>query len=781
MQFRLKPIAAALTFAAMGGISMSAQAIEVAAGDLETALSGLANETGIQILFDANALKGARTTGARGAATAREALKQLLNGTNYSYTSGSNGTYVIKAVASTDNVTEMSPIRVRGATRSYTVRNTSAGSRTNTPIEQIPQSVIVVPKAMIEDQGVTTLSDALRNVSNVNAIDERDANNATFKIRGFNSATVVDGVAMPGYYPDQESLVGIARIDVIKGPAGALFGSAQGTGSAGAVGGGTIAISTVKANTDAEIRNVGLRVGSFSEKAANFDLNQPLSPVFAIRLAGEVSDKKSESNGVFFKKTALLPSLSWTPDADTEVVLRGRYLDSTTLDYSGLPPGGTVTNAAYTLPRSLNVTARGLPDTVNRAQGVNLQWNQNLNDAWKLSVIAAYNEALSDQRGVFPFPFGGAGPSYYLAGARMWARFKTTTLSPSLTTEFETANAKHTVNFGVDYEKTKDDEFMKYPPGMGYLSFTPVNYTNPAYPGWIEPIAPAVPDMRNSYTSSVAYLQDQIDVGRLHLLGGVRHSRIDVTDLYPAMGVNNVSSNTRNTPRVGATYEFTPQISSFVGYSEGIKVPILAKFAAPPKPEESRQTEIGFRLKDLGGVSATLAWFELTRKNAAVGDTANPGFSVQTGVQQSRGVDLDLRWQASAELSLIAAFTSQTAAIVQDTTAARVNKQLFNVPKQTARLAGHYDVSGGDWAGLGFGLGATYHSSLPGNTTNTFFTPAATIADAQLSYRLRDMKLGLNISNLFDKKYYMPSAYFGGGQVIPALPRTVSATANFSF
>ncbi len=225
----------------------------------------------------------------------------------------------------------------------------------------------------------------------------------------------------------------------------------------------------------------------------------------------------------------------------------------------------------------------------------------------------------------------------------------------------------------------------------------------------------------------------------------------------------------------------TPQVSTFVGYSEDIKVPILAKFATPPKPEESKQTEIGFRLKDLNGVSATLAWFDLIRKNAAVADTANPSFSIQTGLQQSRGVDLDLRWQASSSLSLIAALTSQTAVIVQDTTVARVNKQLFNVPKQTARLAGRYDVNGGDWAGLGFGLGVTHHSSLPGDTTNTFFTPSATVADAQVSYKLRDMKLGLSISNLFDKKYYVPSAYFGGGQVIPALPRTVSATANFSF
>jgi|CXWL01.1.fsa_nt_gi iron complex outermembrane receptor protein len=678
-------------------------------------------------------------------------------------------------------VTELSPIQVRGVVNRYTVSHASAASRTDTPIEHIPQSIVVVPKSMIEDQGVTTLSDALRNVSNVNSIDERDANNVTFKIRGFNSATVVDGVAMPGYFPNQESLVSVDRIDVIKGPAGALFGSAQGAGSYGALG-GTIAITTVKATTEAAIHRVGVRVGSYSEKAANFDFNQPLGSTFAVRLAGEVSDKNSESNGVFFKKNAFSPSLAWTPSSDTEVVLRGRYLDSTTLDYSGLPPEGTLTNPGYTLPRNLNITASGLPNTINQAKGANLQWNQRLSDAWKFSFIAAYNEAFVDQRGVFPMSFFGFPPGalQFLGGARMWDKFKTTTLSPSLTTNFQTGAAKHTVNFGVDYEKTKDDAFMIYPPGV-LLSFIPVDLRNPVFPAWVEPIAPATPDQKNTYTSTVAYVQEQMDLGRLHLLGSLRHSKIDVTDVNQAWGINNISSNSRTTPRVGASFEFTPQVSTFVGYSEGIKVPTISVFSTPPKPEESKQTEVGFRLKDLGGVSATLALFDLTRKNAAVPDPANPGFSIQSGTQQSRGVDLDLRWQATSEFTGIASFTSQTATITQDTNAALVNKQLFNVPKQTARLAGRYDIQGGSLTGLGLGLGLTHSSSLPGNTTNTFFTPSATVADAQLSYKLRDMRFGLNIYNLFDKKFYVPSAYFGGGQVMPALPRTVSASASFSF
>lgn len=84
-------------------------------------------------------------------------------------------------------------------------------------------------------------------------------------------------------------------------------------------------------------------------------------------------------------------------------------------------------------------------------------------------------------------------------------------------------------------------------------------------------------------------------------------------------------------------------------------------------------------------------------------------------------------------------------------------------------------------AGLGLGLGLTYHSELPGNSLNTFFTPAATVWDGQLSYVRGKAGVGLNVANLFDRRYYIPSNYFGGNQVIPAVPRVITITAGVRF
>lgn len=679
--------------------------------------------------------------------------------------------------------TTMPPLTVTDrASDSYEVSSTRSATRTETPIEQIPQSVISVTRKVIEDQDVHTLSDALRNVSNVSAIDPRDSNNSTFRIRGFQSATVVDGIAMPGYFPNQESLVSVERIDVLKGPAGALFGSSQGAGSYGILG-GTIALTTRAPESEAH-HEIGVRVGSHSTTGVNFDVNQPLSAETAVRLSGEYQDGKSETDGMFSRSTALFPSFSWTPNADTRVVLRLRYLDNRTLDYSGLPPDGTLKTAAYQIPRQRNVTARGLPDTTNESNGVNLQWRQRLNDVWNFQLVAGYNQAEVDQRGVFPFPFGGPGPFQLLAGARLWDKWEAWTFSPSLSARFDWGSAKHEVNLGIDYEKTKDDAYMAFSNGFGVLdlTFTPTDLRNPVYPAWVEPVAPSTPDQQNRYDSMAFYVQDQITIAdRLHLLASLRQSQIKVTDVNPAFGVNNKTDQSKTTPRLGAVYEFTPQISAFIGYSEGIKVPTVSIFTRPPKPEESEQTEIGLRLKGMGGITATLVVFDLTRKNVAVADPLNFGKSVQVGKQRSKGADLDLVWQATPEWRWLVAMSSQDPKVVEDTVAGLQGKQLFNTPKQTTRVATRYDFHAGPLNGLGLGLGLTHNSELPGDQNNTFFTPAVTIWDAHASYLVGAVRLGLNVTNLSDKKYWAPSTYFGGGQVISALRRGVSATASVSF
>lgn len=663
----------------------------------------------------------------------------------------------------------------------YQVRSSTAGTRTDTPIQSIPQSVVVVPREMIEDQDAQSVSDALRNVSNVNGIDPRDTNNVSFKIRGFNAATVVDGVAMPGWFPNAESMVNVDRIDVIKGPAGGLFGSGQG-GSSYASAGGTVAITTPEPGPTVS-RHIGLRFGNFGDRGLSWDLNQSLGSEWAVRLVGEVSDKDSESNGIFFKRTALFPSLSWKPNPDTQLVLKLRQQENTTPDYSGLPVQGTLDTSRFELPRSLNVTATGLPNTVQKSSGAILRWDQRLNAVWNLQLIAADNTASIDQRGVFVAPFGVApmvGSTTDLRGVRLWDKMRTTSLSSSFTGKFSTGQARHTLSVGADVERTRDDAFMTFSNGF-FGTLGNVDLMAPGFPAWVEAPTPAEPDQKNSYKSTVLFVQDQIDIGNWHLLGSLRHSNIDVTDVNPAFGYNNVSRNSKLTPRLGAVYDLNDQVSVFAGHGRAIKVPLFGFYLTPPKPEEFEQSELGLKFKDFNGLSATVALFDLTRNNVTVSDPITFA-AYQTGRQRSKGFDVDVRWQANPEWLWVAALTAQTAKTEQDdVNPSAVGKQLFNVPERQFRLAARYDARSGALAGWGFGLGVTYRSKLPGNAANAFFTPAAAVWDAQVSYQTNTARYGLSVGNLTNKKYFVPAAYFGGGQVIPALPRTVALTAKFAF
>lgn len=682
----------------------------------------------------------------------------------------------VAALAAQAQDASLKPVTVTAQPETYVVPASSSTLRDPAPIEQIPQSVVVVPRKMIEDQGVTNVTDALRNVSSVRGLDVRDFYNEQFRIRGFRAATSLDGAAMPSAFANLETTINIERIEVIKGPAPALSNGGQAAGAYGFTG-GAIAVTT-KSPEPVARREVGLRLGTRSEYGAFFDLNQPVNDTVGVRLVGEVQHNGSETDRVFFKRTSIFPSLSLRPNADSELLLKLRLSRRSTLDYSGQPPEGTVLPAAYTIPRSLNVVADGQPDSTSETDGVNLQWKQGINASWSYVVQLSHTTSKLDQNGVFTDDFfaPNPGPTYFLSGINLTQKVKSTTLSSTLRGEVVTGSVKHRLAFGADFDRSTD---------FGYMAFgavTPGLYdiSAPTAQAWVTPV-PNIPGAQdNKYRSSALFVQDRMTVGtNLHLLAGLRYTRIAVDNQWPDFGVSSNTKNSKATPRVGAVYEFTPQVSAFAGYGAAFAVPTNGIYTTPPKPEQAKQTEIGMRLKGLSGVHATVAWFDLRRVNVPTNDPANPGKSIQTGESRSRGIDADITWEVNRALTLMAHLTSQDPTITKDSVLT-VGNQLFNTPKTAYRIAGRYEFSG-DLKGLGMGVGLSHHSRLPGNVANAYFTPGATLVDAQVSYVTGGARYALSISNLADRKYYEPSAYFGGGHVTPANRRAVSATASYTF
>ena len=138
-------------------------------------------------------------------------------------------------------------------------------TRSQTPIAKTPQSVVVLTRRLLDEQGVTTLPDALRNVGAVRAMDARDILNGGLRIRGFDAGVIVDGVTLPGSFSTPESLAGVARVEVVKGPTGTLYGGSQAAGNNGFMG-GTVAVVTAAPEARAS-REVGARFGTRGDQA----------------------------------------------------------------------------------------------------------------------------------------------------------------------------------------------------------------------------------------------------------------------------------------------------------------------------------------------------------------------------------------------------------------------------------------------------------------------------------------------------------------------------------
>ena len=672
----------------------------------------------------------------------------------------------------------------------YVAPVSSMATKTDTPIENIPQTVVVVPRQVIEDQGATKLSDVTTNVSNVQHFDQRDFSTLTsFKIRGFNAAVVVDGVASPGYFSNLEPVYNMEQVDVVKGPGGALYSTSQSTGADSV--GGMIGITTKAPGPDAR-RQVGFRVGSYNDRAYFADLNQPINETLGVRLVVQKQSADSETDRVSSQQTFIAPSLALNIDRDRKFVLRLKHVENDWHDSVGLP--------TQTAARNGNLTAEGIPKSTMNADSINAHYTQRLNDTWKFDFVVAETRAKFDQRAMFYLTPGGA------ESARLNSDMKTSVISPSLTAKFDVGTSKHTLLLGTEQVKTRDHGYVVsnstdvfgFPAWAFCASGFGCTYTNYSapYAAWVEPTAPTDPYNKISSTTNAVYVQDQIDIDRWHLQAGLRYAQTELNDYYgndPAIAVYNAlglpaSAHDRTTklnkvlPRFGAVYDLTPHASLFTGYGQGMKVPMYGTYQQPIKAEESEQTEVGVRLKDWNGISATLAWFDLTRTN--VPTSGSDGYTYQVGKQNSKGIDLNLAWKASKSLTVLAGLSDQKAITVENQySPASIGKFLQNVPAQTARLAMRYDIRGGDLAGLGFGLGLRHHSKLAADSSNTNFTPPVTVYDSQVSYRMKGVSLNLAINNLLDKKYVVPSSQSSsaGPLYFPAPGRTAMLTATMDF
>ena len=670
----------------------------------------------------------------------------------------------------------------------YFVPEASTATRTNTPLLDVPQSIQVIPQQVLEDQQVTELDEALRNVSGVVA-DSSEGAGFQVALRGFVGARVLrdgfslsasDALSNTGLLTLPET-ANIEQIEVLKGPASILYGEVQP--------GGVINLVTERP-TDEPLYEVGLRANSRSAFRVQTDLSDWMTPDGRVRYRLNALVERDDDFRDFdqtLQREFIAPVLSWKISDHTDLTLDLEYLSDERPNDSGLLALG---DRVIDVPRD-RIT--GEPDDqAERAfftAGYRLE--HRFSDRWTLRNALRYSSQDYNSSAFVPVSFDEtSGIVRRVDSATEWDQ-DYYGLQTDLMGKFETGSVSHTLLFGVDFSRNRSDINNR----LNLSNLSPLDIFNPIYgnvqrlPFGEQLVAGRV---QNVTTSRLGiFLQDQIDLSEnLKLLAGVRYDTISQDVDNAPSGFDPAGSESSQavddfTPRLGLVYQPIPELSLYTSYSRSFTPSNATDVAGNLlEPEKGEGFEIGLKTELFDRrLIATLAYFDITKQNVATLDPNAPALvnaSVATGEQRSQGIELDISGEILPGWNVIANYAYIDARVTQDNLIPTGNG-LTGIPEHSASLWTTYTLQQGDLAGLGFGLGLTYVDERPGDLENSFTLDDYLTTDAAVFYERDDFRLGLNFKNIFDINFIqgIPISRIRG--IEPGDPFTVVGSFSFRF
>lgn len=686
-----------------------------------------------------------------------------------------------ESTAETPEDEEPIELVVTGEQDTYRVPEASGATRTDTPIRDIPQSIQVIPRQVLEDQQVIRLTDAIRNVSGVVESDTFAGTNDNVNIRGFDfNSTFRDGLRETGFL--LRELANIEQIEILKGPASVLYGNAEP--------GGIINLVTKKPLATPYYFGQ-FSIGNFSYYRSAIDLSGPLYPdeTLLYRLNVAYENAGSFRDFVDSERFFVGPVFDLKLGDRTNLLFNVSYLnDERTFDQGIVAFGQGIADVPYS--RFLGEPGdERITEEVNVGYRLEHRFNDNLTlrNAFRYTSQDAFDYRaqpleVDEETGELTRNFR-SNDDYR----------ETYSLQTDLVGEFVTGSIEHTLLFGFDFARQKSDGSQRrLPEGL-----TPsINIFDPVYNVTPRPalseLTDVVRDGKDNVNALGIYLQDQIafsDNFKL-LLGG----RFDVVD----QDVFDRLSDTRTlqydeafTPRIGVVYQPSEPISLYASYSRSF-APNFAQRADLTflPPERGTQYEVGIKADFNERLSATLAAYQITKTNIATPDPNDPdGFSIPIGEQRSRGIELDVSGEILPGWNIVAAYGYTDAEITESSDspdALIVGSRVPRVPEHKASLWTTYQFLQGDLEGLGFGLGLYYLSDRVGGdiptltSDDTFTLPSYLRTDAAIYYKRDNWRAAINFENIFGVRY-VESFNFGRNTVIPAAPFTVIGTLSIEF
>lgn len=662
------------------------------------------------------------------------------------------------ALADTASATDLDAITVYGRRIGRIPGETA--TKSGAPVLQTPFAVNIVPRELLDLRNVSNIGEAAETISGVQRTIGFSGNQR-FRIRGFQAvSTLRDGFRQSVSQPEID-LQGVDSIEVLKGPASALYGRFEP--------GGVINFVSKRPQEDAA-HVATFTAGAYDYARAGLDLNAPLRADGSLlgRFNVGYEDAGSFRDGIDNRQLYVAPVIDWRPDADTSLLLRAEYLDRDAAFDRGLGNSSRFLD----LPLGRNFGEEFM--RIEKQQwSVGAEFNRQLTSDWRLRMGGFVSDVDVPREEFFNYGFPAlAGNAVNRNFVSYHERQRDVTLQAELYGAFDTGAIRHTLLVGGEHV---DDRLHFLDGRIAYGQ--PIDLYAPVPTGRPDAYEPTG-DSRYAYRTRALYLQDELAWQRWRLLLGGRFEHTQTESFYtggidPAI----VRKDSPFSPRAGLTFLVTPDLSLYTSWARSFRNEAdagLLESGITPKPTRGDQLEAGLKSLLLDGrMEATFAVFDLRKRDAVVADPVDWNLVVQTGELQVRGVEAEVSARPVDPWTLIASYAYSDATIREDTDALLVGNRLAGVPRHQASVWTSWTFAGA-LSGLTLGGGVFHASEQAATTANSFMLPGYTRLDLNARYAFGNgLELLLNVDNVTDRRYFITGGF---SQIYPQAPRTARVT-----
>lgn len=801
--------------------------IDLPAQPLDKSINTLARQTGSLILFNTDAAQAIQAPALHQHLSVEQALRLLIAGTRLTLSQTAEGQYLVGlpsapvegalVLDASSVIARQSATNLTEGSHSYSVGSTTVGSKVAQSIKEVPHSVSVVTRQRIEDQNLTTLTDALDKTTGVTlqkngATGSSLGNDTNFFSRGFAVSNIqFDGgapmdTAISGYGSiSQLDLAQYDHVEFLRGVDGLYSGSGNP--------GGTINLVRKRALDHNQLK-FSASAGSWDTYRSELDVTGPLTDSGNIRGRAGMTYQNNQFfyDGANMEKHLYYGSLEFDLSPDTLLTVGASYQENEGIpNFGGLPRYKNGDDIGLSRKTAYLASWGSVHEKTKQAY---LKLDHNFNEDWVWTTDLTYLDM--DRNGNSLFANGAVDP---LTGTgTRWLNFPAKTglerkgINSYVKGGFDLFDLRHDVLVGADYSHADGYTVQRW----GLLNGTPIDIFNP--------VTPANPGSTPNKTDDNItekygyYGMTRLSLtDRTKLILGARVATYKYRDVEvffddfgnvlddPAPYHRRMKEQGVTTPYAGLTYDLTPQWTTYVSYAETYK-PQFLQVGYPNQALDaatSKNYEIG--LKGLlfdDKVNTSFAVYRIEQEGAAVLDTRYPqtfGASnccyLNQGEVVSEGFDAEISGEVLTGLELFAGYTyNHTLDKAGDETRAIYSAV---TPKHLFKLWGTYRLPGEleQWK---LGLGVTAQSTNSRSGTVTPYNPATGQYDgkaedfkfAQAGYAIwnssveyeidKNWSAIVNANNIFDKKYYQTVGTSANGNLYGE-PRNLTLTVRATY